>query len=808
MVDSDNVINEVYEGRYNSSTNPYGNEYEITELEIVEAGPKVNATISSPSRTVKYMPTSFSITYTNTGIDPAEDMPYVVVFQHANGTNQTIDSDFIWDLPVGGTTTKNYQIVPTELGPSNITVYYNYTFNTITTQKSNVRSIFVGLPEIAIRSEDISFSDDFVKPGETVNVTTFIRNLGPYTAYNITSILFVNESETDDWLTTLISNGGYSIVRFNFTVTFPDHHLIQVSANDDMRQYEVNQGDNIASKVMVYVYDDSLGNIGPQIEFENLDNGYISGTVPLTSKVIDPDTDTSVFKVDFNITNSTDDNYLFTVEEPIPGMSVQSGTGAFFGSDFDSLEYADGDYIFTVYTTDGIEPNSSSSYPYIIDNTKPIVNIIAPESESLIEGIVEINYTIVESNPRFAKYRYSNNGGTSWSSYSNLPGPVDYNGGINSFGFDSSLCPDLKEPNCIIEVWCQDYAENVGNDTDNYKTNETKKTDDDDNEKTNIFDIDYELVCVPNEFTLHVDSKITNVGGAYVSILTPSNKLIKGRVTTGRQFTTYLEEAGVYTFEVSKFDFETYKGTFVLLDCDEEIDEDKNILMEVDFNCPGNILSVMLRNSTGPLPEQKVQYYLGDLVYNSETDYNGYTSIAVNDIGTYTIFVSSETYNMLMEDYTVSELCPVEEIIDEEDKDDDKDTEDEDKEPDELPYEQIEDSLRSLLDRTLQFISPQLKIKSGCDGFYYEGLPLILCDLVWFIVLIESVLVGYIQFNNRRKYLLVILFAAPILMAIIFAPIYGAVLGALELGTSIYFYYRKKAREKYQYKKLEEELMR
>ena len=67
-------------------------------------------------------------------------------------------------------------------------------------------------------------------------------------------------------------------------------------------------------------------------------------------------------------------------------------------------------------------------------------------------------------------------------------------------------------------------------------------------------------------------------------------------------------------------------------------------------------------------------------------------------------------------------------------------------------------------------------VKSGCEGVNIPGIPFIICDLIWIIILIEAVL-GY-GLPSKPSHKLLYL-SLPILLSVLFVPMIGAFVGAL-----------------------------
>jgi hypothetical protein len=67
-------------------------------------------------------------------------------------------------------------------------------------------------------------------------------------------------------------------------------------------------------------------------------------------------------------------------------------------------------------------------------------------------------------------------------------------------------------------------------------------------------------------------------------------------------------------------------------------------------------------------------------------------------------------------------------------------------------------------------------IKGGCEGFYFEGLPTILCDLVWVVVIVGSIGAAYLEPLKSRK---VISLFTPSVVAIVLIPLMGAIAAAV-----------------------------
>ena len=319
----------------------------------------------------------------------------------------------------------------------------------------------------------------------------------------------------------------------------------------------------------------------------------------------------------------------------------------------------------------------------------------------------------------------------------------------------------------------------------------------------------------PGQLVVNADSvKGNSVSSASFTLYeTDSNGNIIREIESGNlignKLTTNLDMEGNYLVKLSRNNFKNGRYYFNVDACELPVSTEK-LNLNVKFDCPNNILSGLLTNSTSIISLQQVEIYHGNKIYDFVTDSNGYGYISIENPGTYTFYVSREGYDLLLYDFNVNELCP--EPIEPEEEDDESDDENDDENDDEVivepepPFEEIDDAPKSLFDRVLTSLIPQLNIRSGCDGFYNEGIPLILCDLVWLILLVEAVLIGYFQRENKRKYMFVVMPIVPLLIALIILPVVGVLLGSIELGFSLYFYYRKKARDREEYERVKEEL--
>jgi hypothetical protein len=94
-------------------------------------------------------------------------------------------------------------------------------------------------------------------------------------------------------------------------------------------------------------------------------------------------------------------------------------------------------------------------------------------------------------------------------------------------------------------------------------------------------------------------------------------------------------------------------------------------------------------------------------------------------------------------------------------------------------------------------------IKGGCEGFYFEGLPTILCDLVWVIVILGSIGAAYLEPLRNRK---VISLVTPSVVAIVLIPLAGAIAAAVV----VYLAYNSKkhveGKLEYEREQMEEEI--
>ncbi len=104
--------------------------------------------------------------------------------------------------------------------------------------------------------------------------------------------------------------------------------------------------------------------------------------------------------------------------------------------------------------------------------------------------------------------------------------------------------------------------------------------------------------------------------------------------------------------------------------------------------------------------------------------------------------------------------------------------------PPEKPYEKpiiIKKPPKSAAELISDELGLGTLVKSGCSGFYIEGFPVVLCDLLWLVVIATSLAGAYFAKTNMRKALF---FFLPILAAIVSLPVIGVVIGAIALSVS------------------------
>ncbi len=83
---------------------------------------------------------------------------------------------------------------------------------------------------------------------------------------------------------------------------------------------------------------------------------------------------------------------------------------------------------------------------------------------------------------------------------------------------------------------------------------------------------------------------------------------------------------------------------------------------------------------------------------------------------------------------------------------------------------------RSMAERIGSTLGISYMVKSGCEGVNIPGIPFIICDLIWIIILIEAIL-GY-GLPSKPSHKLLYL-SLPILLSVLFVPMIGAFVGAL-----------------------------
>jgi len=121
--------------------------------------------------------------------------------------------------------------------------------------------------------------------------------------------------------------------------------------------------------------------------------------------------------------------------------------------------------------------------------------------------------------------------------------------------------------------------------------------------------------------------------------------------------------------------------------------------------------------------------------------------------------------------------------------------------PPEAPYEKpiiVEKPPKSGAELLSEEIGLGTLVKSGCEGFYIEGIPLILCDLMWVVVFLFAGSAAYLGKDNLRK---VLYFFVPLITALATIPLLGVFVGAILLSTA----YRAWAAERSKMRALKEE---
>ncbi|MEM3364246.1 MAG: hypothetical protein QXS93_01920 [Candidatus Micrarchaeia archaeon] len=247
---------------------------------------------------------------------------------------------------------------------------------------------------------------------------------------------------------------------------------------------------------------------------------------------------------------------------------------------------------------------------------------------------------------------------------------------------------------------------------------------------------------------------------------------IKGKPTyttgaDGKVTSIVLAEPGGYDFTARKEDYQTFKGTIqvswppIIPLFPKEMYSKENFII----------------TATSPDKEciSDVRVVIGDYIY--DTNSFGEINVRVEIPNNYTIVMSKEGCEPYRGVIEIPERPP------------------------EKPFEKpiIEKKPpKSAAEFISETIGLGALVKSGCEGFYVEGLPVILCDLIWVVVIAMAAAAAYLGRTNMHK---AAYFFVPVIAALATIPVIGVVAAALVLSIS----YRSWADERARQRALKEE---
>ncbi|MGB9634950.1 MAG: hypothetical protein ACPL0A_00570 [Candidatus Micrarchaeia archaeon] len=224
-------------------------------------------------------------------------------------------------------------------------------------------------------------------------------------------------------------------------------------------------------------------------------------------------------------------------------------------------------------------------------------------------------------------------------------------------------------------------------------------------------------------------------------------------------------EEGVYKFTVEKKDHETFEGSIRASHPPIYPIYPKEMYSKEKF--------ILMVSSPSSDCISDVEVKIGDYVFY--TDERGQAEVYVEKPNNYTLTLSK------------ANCSPYKEIIEIPER------------PPEPTYEVIKPEKPSgtVVEAFAESLGLKGILKSGCEGFYFEGIPTIMCDFVWVFVLLTSVIAALLP---DKAYQRLISGFLPIIISALTLPILGLFSGILLDA----YNYRARAERKEREKELRE----
>jgi parallel beta-helix repeat protein len=423
-------------------------------------------------------------------------------------------------------------------------------------------------------------------------------------------------------------------------VTFPEpYNLSTIGWDDGTHSIEIQVTDLAGHSVYGY-YSFEIDGTVPEIMLNT----------PSNNSVIMAGTD-----IDFDITEINQDTATY---------SVNGGTDKSFTSpyDIDTTGWMDGLYSINVFVSDLVGHVTRKVFDFVIDSTKPKIELISPEDDAIIKAGTVISFNITDNNTETVNYTYT-----------------------------GSTTDDLTEPyNIRTDLWLDgEYAVNITvlDKAGNYESNSFTFTIDSANPIISIISPD------TSEFTNDtvIDLSITDANLDTVSYtLDGANQQT---LNTPFEISTADWDVGEHELEITAVDkagnSATRKYTFTILPILVEKLEVINVMPEpeaknvkfdakiiIEFNLSMNTSSV--ENAISILPSIEISNYkwnVGNtkvtITFSSELEGNTKYSVSVSTLAkTEANTVLSESYSW---SFTTERDTDGDNIPDSEDTDDDGD---------------------------------------------------------------------------------------------------------------------------------------
>ena len=257
-------------------------------------------------------------------------------------------------------------------------------------------------------------------------------------------------------------------------------------------------------------------------------------------------------------------------------------------------------------------------------------------------------------------------------------------------------------------------------------------------------------VLAGDEFNVRVLSMGEGVGGVTVTL----NDNEYHTDSEGWIYGISIDTPGEYTINAYKEGYSSYKGTIKIRMPSMRLEVPENITLYEP-----TVLQVV---SSVKECESNVRVIINGTEY--ESDDNGYVEVIFESPGDYPVKLVKAGCKSRDEWLYVPEPPP------------------------EFTFEggfEFNVSSRSIAERIGSTLGISYMVKSGCEGVNIPGIPFVLCDLIWIVIILESVIGYWLPAKPSHKLLYL---SIPLLLAVLFVPIIGAFVGAL----TVFLAYRSK----------------